>query len=124
MKRTNKKASNIMNTKSFKAASKRVMNRAHEIKSHDSSYVWSECLKMAWVEEKSGKLNVSKRASSVAAQLQIAMIIDKKVKDVKTLSNCKRNVLIAIMKEIGVSKWYRIYDKGTMVEKIIEKFAA
>lgn len=41
----------------------------------------------------------------------------------KELMQTNRKVLIAVMKMLHCSKWYRTYDKATMVQKITDKVA-
>lgn len=119
----------------MKAASKRVMKRAWQLKKEDSNYIWSECLKMAWVEEKAGQLikakkaaksNTKVKASDAAIEIQatqiIILVMNKQI-DGADLFGCKREVLIQVMKELHVKKWYRIYDKETMITNILDKAA-
>lgn len=40
------------------------------------------------------------------------------------LFDVNRKVLIAVMKKLGCEKWYRTYDKPTMVDKIVTTMIA
>lgn len=112
---------NVMKTKAMKAISKRVMTRAWEMKKADTENIWSLCLKFAWEEEKQSHNKKAKAAKTSKA----AKVIDiENVKyDKENLSTLDRKSLIAIMKNIHVKGWYRIYDKATMIEKIVERAA-
>lgn len=77
----------------FKQTSKKVMEKAWEIKKENKSNVWSECLKLAWKEIRNAEFD---------------------------LTSLKRTELIQLMKENHIKGWYRIYDKATMIEKLTE----
>lgn len=143
MKKTNTSKKNIMTTKAFKAASKRVMARAWELKKEDSANVWSLCLKMAWAEEKAlaatkAVKKAAKANKTSTPKAESNANVDKEIAEVQAimvgvengtyhpltandaLVNFGRKALIQVMKSLHVKGWYRIYDKATMANRILE----
>lgn len=68
------------------------------------------------------------KAEEVAKE-DVEVLAQQLLEGIETLTNndlmhTNRKVLIVVMKMLHCSKWYRTYDKATMVQKITEKFAA
>ena len=55
-------------------------------------------------------------------EVQANAIIESKMVD--GLFDINRKVLINIMKKLGCEKWYRTYDKPTMIDKITSSMVA
>lgn len=76
----------------------------------------------------SKKANTDKRFKAdkvVAEQIEVLAesIVAEKVEE-SELAKQNRKVLIVVMKMLHCEKWYRTYDKATMVNKITKAFAA
>lgn len=72
--------------------------------------------KVAKKSAKGSNLNVEMDVAKVEAFLETA----DKQSAIETLMAYGRQVLIRVMKSYHVKGWYRIYDKPTMVSRIIE----
>ena len=82
-------------------------------------------------EAKVKKVKVTnKRAKADKVENEnIEMLAKEMLEGIETLSSddmmkVNRKVLIVVMKMLHCSKWYRTYDKATMVEKITNKIVA
>ena len=81
-------------------------------------------------EAKAKKVKVNKRAKADKVENEnIEMLAKEMLEGIETLSSddmmkVNRKVLIVVMKMLHCSKWYRTYDKATMVEKITKHIAA
>lgn len=72
------------------------------------------------------KANASKRVKADKVENdQVEIIAQQLLSDIETLGvennqliKVNRKVLIRVMKMLHCSKWYRTYDKATMIEKI------
>lgn len=79
---------------------------------------------IAKVEQK--KANTGKRVKAEKVENdQVEIIAQQLLSDIETLGvesdqlvKVNRKVLIRVMKMLHCSKWYRTYDKATMIEKI------
>lgn len=79
---------------------------------------------IAKVERK--KVNANKRVKADKVENdQVEIIAQQLLSDIETLGvennqliKVNRKVLIRVMKMLHCSKWYRTYDKATMIEKI------
>ena len=84
---------------------------------------------IAKVEQK--KANVCKRMKANKVENdQVEIIAQQLLSDIETLgvesdqlAKVNRKVLICVMKMLHCSKWYRTYDKATMIEKIKDAVA-
>lgn len=71
--------------------------------------------------KKAGKVE-NERAVIMASELVEQLKNDKVA--VEELMAMNRKVLIGVMKALHCKRWYRTYDKATMVSKIMEAMAA
>lgn len=79
---------------------------------------------IAKVEQK--KANTDKRVKAEKVENdQVEIIAQQLLSDIETLGvennqliKVNHKVLIRVMKMLHCSKWYRTYDKATMIEKI------
>lgn len=84
----------------------------------------------AMVAEAKKSKAVAKRVKADKVENEnIEVLAKEMLEGIETLSSddlmkVNRKVLITVMKMLHCSKWYRTYDKATMVEKIINKIAA
>ena len=84
---------------------------------------------IAKVEQK--KANACKRVKANKVENdQVEIIAQQLLSDIETLgvnsdqlAKVNRKVLIRVMKMLHCSKWYRTYDKATMIEKIKDAVA-
>ena len=84
---------------------------------------------IAKVEQK--KANACKRVKANKVENdQVEIIAQQLLSDIETLgvesdqlAKVNRKVLICVMKMLHCSKWYRTYDKATMIEKIKDAVA-
>ena len=84
---------------------------------------------IAKVEQK--KANAGKRVKANKVENdQVEIIAQQLLSDIETLGvnsdqlvKVNRKVLIRVMKMLHCSKWYRTYDKATMIEKIKDAVA-
>ena len=84
---------------------------------------------IAKIEQK--KANAGKRAKADKVENdQVEIIAQQLLSDIETLGvesdqlvKVNRKVLICVMKMLHCSKWYRTYDKATMIEKIKDAVA-
>lgn len=84
---------------------------------------------MVAVEKASKKKSTGKRVKADKVENEnIEALAKEMLEGIETVSteqlmNTNRKVLIAVMKLLHCSKWYRTYDKATMVEKITSAVA-
>lgn len=84
----------------------------------------------AMVAEAKKSKAVAKRVKADKVENEnIEVLAKEMLEGIETLSSddlmkVNRKVLITVMKMLHCSKWYRTYDKATMVEKIVNKIAA
>lgn len=76
-----------------------------------------------------GKKATGKRAKAEKVENEnIEVLAKEMLEGIETLSedqlmHTNRKVLIVVMKMLHCSKWYRTYDKATMIEKITQAIA-
>lgn len=79
--------------------------------------------------KKTAKKATGKRAKAEKAENEnIEALAKEMLEGIETLSedqlmHTNRKVLIVVMKMLHCSKWYRTYDKATMIEKITQAIA-
>ena len=84
----------------------------------------------AMVAEAKKSKAVARRVKADKVENENVEVLAKEMLEgIETLSSddlmkVNRKVLITVMKMLHCSKWYRTYDKATMVEKIVNKIAA
>lgn len=81
------------------------------------------------VEAKKSKAVAKRVKADKVENENIEVLAKEMLEGIETLSSddlmkVNRKVLITVMKMLHCSKWYRTYDKATMVEKIVNKIAA
>lgn len=85
----------------------------------------------AKMDQKATKTSKAKKADKVEDE-QAAIMASALVEHIRNYKNItseelfgqNRKVLIGVMKALHCKKWYRTYDKTTMVNKILEATAA
>ena len=86
----------------------------------------------AMVKEEEAKVKAQKKTTRKKAEAVVGEDIEALAKEmlegIETLGKdelmrTNRKVLIVVMKMLHCSKWYRTYDKATMVEKITQAVA-
>ena len=86
----------------------------------------------AMVKEEEAKVKAQKKATRKKAEAVVGEDVEALAKEmlegIETLGKdelmkANRKVLIVVMKMLHCSKWYRTYDKATMVEKITQAVA-
>lgn len=81
-------------------------------------------------QEANNKKSTGKRVKAIKVEnCNIETLAKELLDGIETISNdelmhTNRKVLIAVMKMLHCSKWYRTYDKVTMVEKITDAIAS
>ena len=89
----------------------------------------SELLVKAMTAETNSKKSSGKRIKAEEVKQEDVEVLAKELLEgIETLTNeelmqVNRKILIAVMKMLHCSKWYRTYDKATMVQKITDKVA-
>ena len=76
---------------------------------------------------KSGKAKKAEKVEDEAVVVMASELVEQLKSDavaVEELMAQNRKVLITVMKTLHCKRWYRTYDKATMVSKIIEATAA
>ena len=76
---------------------------------------------------KSGKAKKAEKVEDEAVVVMASELVKQLQSDavaVEELMAQNRKVLITVMKTLHCKRWYRTYDKATMVSKIIEATAA
>ena len=81
----------------------------------------------ATTKAKEQKKTTRKKAESVVSE-DVEALAKEMLEGIETLGKdelmkTNRKVLIVVMKMLHCSKWYRTYDKATMVEKITQAVA-
>ena len=76
------------------------------------------------VAKKTGKRAKAEKVDDAAIEmLAKELLADVEDLDGEILTNINRKVLIEVMKMLHCSKWYRTYDKATMIKKILDAVA-
>lgn len=77
--------------------------------------------------KKSGKAKKAEKVENEQVVIMASELVEQLKSDavaVEELMSQNRKVLIVVMKTLHCKKWYRTYDKATMVNKIVEAVAA
>lgn len=114
-------------TEMRKAASKYGIKNAKKYKRVQLSELLVEAMELE--VKANGKRSNGKRVKAEEVKQEDVEVLAKELLEgIETLTNeeliqTNRKVLIAVMKMLHCSKWYRTYDKATMIQKITGKVA-
>lgn len=110
-----------------KAASKYGIKNAKKYKRIQLSELLVEAMALQ-AKAANNKPNGKRAKAAEVKQEDVEALAKELLKGIETLTNedlmqTNRKVLIAVMKMLHCSKWYRTYGKATMVQKIADKVA-
>lgn len=110
-----------------KAASKYGIKNAKKYKRVQLSELLVEAMELE-AKANSKRSNGKRVKAEEVKQENVEVLAKELLEGIETLTNeelmqTNRKVLIAVMKMLHCSKWYRTYDKATMVQKITDKVA-
>lgn len=110
-----------------KAASKYGIKNAKKYKRVQLSELLVEAMELE-AKANSKRSNGKRVKAEEVKQENVEVLAKELLEGIETLTNeelmqTNRKVLIAVMKMLHCSKWYRTYDKATMIQKITGKVA-